>query len=358
MTYEANANFVSETEMVCETPDLSKTHNTEIECVVQIQIQGGDLSTTWIPFTFFLNTKASRSLAYGPGLLYDCAVGSPVEFVVQARNEKCENRTSGRDNFQVKAYRVQEKIEKPKVEEEPEEGAEEQPEEGEDAEGEEQPKAPEVVENLEIEVTIVDNNDGTYSCEYTMEQEGEVKLEILFENEKNEMVPVRGSPYTTSFVQGIKASDNLMLGGIMDKHIKKELERLTNNLADRKKACRKDDKDIKDVKVLLGVKEATESVIKTTPSIQLEIDQLEESLKLFQSQKLVKDSQMKSFNNCQKQWTEVQLLAKNIKKEIEKEVQREKDKNNSNINNLEEQITQFSQDMKKREFFQYKCGTQ
>jgi dynein heavy chain len=85
--------------MVCETPDLSKNHQTEVECVVQIQIQGGDLSTTWIPFTFFLNTKAQRSLAYGPGLLTECSVGHPVEFVIQARNDKCENRKSGRDNF-------------------------------------------------------------------------------------------------------------------------------------------------------------------------------------------------------------------------------------------------------------------
>lgn len=58
-----------------------------------------------------------------------------------------------------------------------------------------------------------------------------------------------------------------MTGGVMDKHIKKELERLTNNLAERKKASRKDDKDIKDVKILLGVKEATEAVVKNTPAI-------------------------------------------------------------------------------------------
>lgn len=305
MTYEANATFVSETEMVCETPDLSKNHNTEIECVVQIQIQGGDLSTTWIPFTFFLNTKAARSLAYGPGLLYDCAPGHPVEFVIQARNEKCENRASGRDNFQVKATRVKKEGEKPKPVEEEKDPAEQADGEAE-GEGEDQPPAEVVPEQSnEIEVEITDNNDGTYSCRYSMDEEGEVKVEILFENEKNEMVSVRGSPYITTFAQGAKPNDNLMTGGIMDKHIKKELERLTNSLGDRKKSCRKDDKDIKDVKVLLGVKEATESVIKHTPTIQLEIDQLEESLKLFQSHKLVKDSQMKAFNNCQKAWVEL-----------------------------------------------------
>ena len=98
-----------------------------------------------------------------------------------------------------------------------------------------------------------------------MDQEGDVRVEILFENEKQEWVPVRGSPCITNFSSKARAGDNSMTGGLMDKHIKKELERLTNNLADRKKSCRKDDKDIKDVKVLLGVKEQTESVIKQTP---------------------------------------------------------------------------------------------
>lgn len=116
---------------------------------------------------------------------------------------------------------------------------------------------------------------------------------------------VRGSPYVATFIEGVKPSDNLMTGGIMDKHIKKELDRLTNNLADRKKSCSKNDKDIKDVKVLLGIKEATESVIKSSPSIQLEIDQLDESLKLFTGNKQGKDAQLKTFINCQKQWTEV-----------------------------------------------------
>lgn len=30
------------------------------------------------------------------------AVGSPTEFIIQARNSNDENRTSGRDNFTVK----------------------------------------------------------------------------------------------------------------------------------------------------------------------------------------------------------------------------------------------------------------
>jgi len=38
-------------------------------------------------------------------------------------------------------------------------------------------------------------------------------------------------------------------------------------------------------------------------------------------------------------------------------VNQEQDNNNFKIKKLEEEITQFTQEMKKREFFYYKCGT-
>jgi len=45
------------------------------------------------------------------------------------------------------------------------------------------------------------------------------------------------------------------------------------------------DKDLKDVKVLLSIKETTEGIIKNTDKYTLEIDQLDESLKLFHKNK-------------------------------------------------------------------------
>lgn len=49
---------------------------------MQVTIAGGDLTTTWIPFHYFLNTRANKSLAYGPGLLKDVMVGCQIEFVI------------------------------------------------------------------------------------------------------------------------------------------------------------------------------------------------------------------------------------------------------------------------------------
>jgi hypothetical protein len=75
------------------------------------------------------------------------------------------------------------------------------------------------------------------------------------------MVPIRGSPYTASFVPGLKAADNTMTGSIMDKYLKKELDRLNNYMVDSKKEIMTKDKDLKDVKSLLKVKDNVDSVI-------------------------------------------------------------------------------------------------
>ena len=128
-------------------------------------------------------------------------------------------------------------------------------------------------------------------------------------------------------------------------------------MLDSKKEIVTKDKDLKDVKVLLNVKERVEHTQKETDAITLQIDQLDESLKLFQANKLSKDSQLKALMKLSKDWIDLKKICKDTKKEIAPIVAQEKDKNNFNIKRLEEDITQFIQEMKKREFFQYKCGT-
>lgn len=72
-----------------------------------------------------MNTRAYKSLYYGPGLLQDCVVGIETSFIVQARNDLNYNRTSGRDKFSVKIRPC-----KPKVENEEEVEAIEEDKEG------------------------------------------------------------------------------------------------------------------------------------------------------------------------------------------------------------------------------------
>jgi len=138
--------YVDETTITCITPNFEAFGPKG--CVMQLQISGEDLTTTWIPFQFFLNTRANKSLAFGPGLLENVCAGEPVEFMIVARNDLNENRSSGRDKFEVKVQRElpvpEDKVDDPEYK----------------------------PEFQEIEVEIKDTGDGTYACKYVVEEEG------------------------------------------------------------------------------------------------------------------------------------------------------------------------------------------
>ena len=94
-----------------------------------------------------MDTKAESSLCYGPGLLQDCAINEPVEFIIQARNEEGENRTSGRDNFKVSIFT-----------------REENP--------------------VEIPAEIIDADDGKYYVRYQVDKECEVDVKLAYQDNK------------------------------------------------------------------------------------------------------------------------------------------------------------------------------
>jgi dynein heavy chain len=156
-TIEVAGEMISTTELTCTTPNFESFGPKE--CIIQIAMAGDDLTTTWIPFQYYLNTRAHKSLAYGPGLLQGVKPGEPVEFQIVARNDLGENRTSGRDMFEVKVTR---EIPVPA--------------------DNENPDAKPGVEEIPCEIT--DKDDGTYNCKYQCDQECEVTIDIQFLNDK------------------------------------------------------------------------------------------------------------------------------------------------------------------------------
>lgn len=64
-----------------------------------------DFTITKSYFTYFLNTRAETSIAYGPGLMSNNVAGSETVIVIQARNVNNENRDSGSDIFRVEIVR-------------------------------------------------------------------------------------------------------------------------------------------------------------------------------------------------------------------------------------------------------------
>ena len=152
---------------------------------MQLSILGNELTTTFVHYTYFLNTRALKSLCFGPGLLKDQAVGEPVEFIIQARNDEGQNRKSGRDQFQItiKADNGQ-----------------------------------------EVPYELDDHNDGQYFVKYSVDHECSVNITVLFMDDKGKMVPVRGSPYSASFSASSPATANHLTGPTLPKYVTRVIE--------------------------------------------------------------------------------------------------------------------------------------
>ena len=74
------ATYVSDKELSCETPSFEGFGPRKVE--VYISINKGDYTITKSFFTYYLNTKAENTIAYGPGLLQENAVGQETMFVI------------------------------------------------------------------------------------------------------------------------------------------------------------------------------------------------------------------------------------------------------------------------------------
>jgi hypothetical protein len=72
-----------------------------------------------------------------------------------------------------------------------------------------------------------------------------------------------------------------MTGGALERHVKAEIQKLQEYMTNSKKEINTKDKDLKDVKQLLGVKETVEGIVKNSDNTTLCIDQLDEALLLF-----------------------------------------------------------------------------
>jgi dynein heavy chain len=62
--------LVSDSEITVVTPDMSQYDTgAGADCVVQLALGSADITTTYVNFSYYLNTRAAKSLCYGPGVL-------------------------------------------------------------------------------------------------------------------------------------------------------------------------------------------------------------------------------------------------------------------------------------------------
>jgi hypothetical protein len=249
-----------------------------------------------------MNTRALKSLCFGPGTLRDQAIGEPIEFIIQARNDSGENRRSGRDIFQVTIKDAK---------------------------------------KSDVPCEITDKDNGQYFVKYQVDEEADLTIEVLFQDDKGKMVPVRGSPYSAGFKAGTKPELNHLNGPALPKHVTRTIESTQAWMKEMSHSANTKDKNLDDIKVLISVVDSVKQVQDQNETMMLQLDQLEETLSLLQSQNMSKDSQHKQTKKLQDEWTNLKKLAKDMKKEINPLVAQETSKNNNDINKLEDYQKNF-----------------
>ena len=75
---EISGQYISEKEISCETPVFDHPRSVE----VTVSMNKGDFTITKSSFTYYLNTKAEKTIAYGSGLLFENLVGVKTTIVV------------------------------------------------------------------------------------------------------------------------------------------------------------------------------------------------------------------------------------------------------------------------------------
>ena len=111
--FDVEGRFQSQTKVSAITPDLSE-HKGETplgqgKCKVRVALDGGSFTLTTADFYFHSVTEHHKCLIFGPGVLEHAR--DPLEnklatleetlFVIQAKDEKNKNRTTGGDEFEV-----------------------------------------------------------------------------------------------------------------------------------------------------------------------------------------------------------------------------------------------------------------
>ena len=172
----------------CETPNFSDFGKQDVE--VRIVADKGDPTLGFTKFMFFLNTSPKYTVCFGPGLLPNNSTKGPTMFYIQAKNKNNENRTSGKDAFEVRIfYKYMEEFVNDR---------------------DEKDKRPAEQDVPVMEMKDYDN--GLYKIMYQMPEEQEVHIQVMTRGDDGQLSKVRGSPYTATFKSDLPEDNNSFTG--------------------------------------------------------------------------------------------------------------------------------------------------
>lgn len=213
----SNVQWVSNTEFKTKTPNFRKYGHRSVD--VYLMIDEDLVSVTKTSFTYFVDTKCEKSCAYGPGLHHEQNAEEETVFIINARDEDNNNRTSGRDDWNVKIWNKETRD--------------------------------------EIEYKIVDNDNGTYNVTYQVESPQTVLVDITIVDSQGETKRINGCPYSVEFKPATPETKGLnsLDGQIIINYIKDTTDSIRNFIDEKNAALDIENRNYQeDVHELLDVK--------------------------------------------------------------------------------------------------------
>lgn len=305
------ATSISETELSVLTPNFLDIGPKEVE--VRIKIDNEELSTNLVPFNIYLDTKADKSVFFGPACIDGGMPGVPTSFIIRAKNELNENRTSGLDDIKVTIFSS-------------------------------------TLEEVH-DVTITDLNNGTYRVDLTVPQKDRYKISVML-REDNITHNLRDSPLNVMF-DGEDPSANDMLGSVMiNKFLKENVETLEKDMMKMIEESSTKGKDLKNINTIISIKFTNKEMQSVADKYDCKINQLIEYYRHFEldKKKLARDITYDRINNMFKTHEQMLKVMEESRQEITPIIQIKTEEYKELIKEFGREINNYGSKIRTRDF--------
>jgi dynein heavy chain len=304
---------ISDSEAIFTTPNFCDLGAKDVE--VRISINGEELSTNPINFTIYLDTKADKSVYFGPGTLNGVCPGHKTSFMIRAKNELNENRTSGMDEFTCTIV--------------------------------------EIVTMENVPNTITDLKNGLYRVEYTAPKVGRYKISIGLKEDSISQ-NIRGSPIDVN-CDGDDPSNNNLDGPLMiNRFLKDNYELIDNQMQKLIEESKTKGKDLTNINTIINIKNSNKTIDNESDRIDCTINQLVEYYKTFElgKNKISKEIPIEKLEGMFKILNQMLEIRESSGNEIAPLIVEQTEKNKTEIQEFSRNLITYGSQIRLREFAQ------
>jgi dynein heavy chain len=304
---------ISDSEAEFTTPNFNDLGAKDVE--VRISINGEELSTNPINFTIYLDTKADKSVYFGPGSLNGVCPGHKTSLMIRAKNELNENRSSGMDEFTCSIV--------------------------------------DSVSMENIQPTITDLKNGLYRVEYTPLKAIKYKISIGLK-EENVSQNIRGSPIDIMCDGEDPANNNLDGPLMINKFLKENYELIDNQMEKLIADSKTKGKDLSDINTIINIKNSNKTIDIESDKIDCTINQLVEYYKTFElgKTKISKEISIDKLEGMFKTLNQMLEIRESSGNEIAPLIVEQTEKNKTEIQEFTRTLITYGSQIRLREFAQ------